>query len=308
MLPIQTPDNLFHDGTPGAELGTVLSAAYLNAVQSELSALSIALGLPLTVNNNDLMKAILSRVGSAGGLSFRNLLINAAGKINQRNYVSGAATTAANQYTLDRWRVVVSGQNLSWVNDVTNTLTAPAGGIDQVIEGANILAGTYVLNWIGTATATVNGLAVAKGGTVVLPANTNATVRFSSGTVREPQLEMGSTPTAFEHRNVAVEVVLCQRYFERAAASYMSRVFTTSYQWMQAGSFMVEKRVVPAMTITSGGPAPANGTVYFDGVINANLAAAVGDVSTKRYSLQTVSAPSVLGVGGSFGYSADAEL
>lgn len=42
--------------------------------------------------------------------SYRNLLVNARFWINQRGY-AGAATTAAKQYTHDRWRVVVSGQS-----------------------------------------------------------------------------------------------------------------------------------------------------------------------------------------------------
>jgi hypothetical protein len=49
-------------------------------------------------------------IPNAGPLSgVRNLVINGNFAINQRAYVSGAATSGANQYTLDRWRVVTSG-------------------------------------------------------------------------------------------------------------------------------------------------------------------------------------------------------
>lgn len=144
---------------------------------------------------------------------FRNLLINGNFAVNQRTYVSGTATTVANQYTLDRWRVVTSGQNVTFsASGNGNQITAPAGGIEQVIEGINIGGGTYVLNWTGTATATVNGSARAKGESFTLPANTNATVRLIGGTASVVQLEPGTLATPFEHRPYGVELALCKWY------------------------------------------------------------------------------------------------
>lgn len=272
MLPIQTLDNLFKDGVPGGDLGTPVTSAWLNGVQAEINALAVALGLPLTTNNNDLMRAILSRVGSAGGMFLRNLLINAAGMIIQRGYVSGTPTTVANQYTSDRWRVVVAGQSLSWVaNGAYMTFTAPAGGVEQVIEGLNILGGTYVLNWVGTATATVNGVAVVKGGTVALPANTSATVRFIGGTFSQPQFELGNAPTAFELRPWGLELQLCQRYYEKTfsqgvapangiganGSCLMSIVYqgqtNSSSQPLAQWQFKVEKRIPPAIQLFNPG-------------------------------------------------------
>lgn len=152
-----------------------------------------------------------SRIDSAQG--FKNRLINTQGLINQRGYVSGTATTAANQYTLDRWRVVTSGQNLTFTTaqNVT-TFTAPAGGIEQVIEGLNLESGTYVLNWNGSATAAVGGTVRAKGETFSLTGGSNVAVRFV-GTFSLPQLEKSDTPTSFEYRPFGTELALCQRYF-----------------------------------------------------------------------------------------------
>jgi hypothetical protein len=150
---------------------------------------------------------------SVGGFSFRNRLMNAQGLINQRGYASGTATTTANQYTLDRWRVVTSGQNLTFSTSANQvTFTAPAGGVEQVIEGLNLESGTYVLNWEGTATATVGGTAVAKGGTVTVVGGTNTTVRFIGGTFIRPQFEAGTVATPFERRPFGTELTLCQRY------------------------------------------------------------------------------------------------
>lgn len=151
---------------------------------------------------------------NGGPLSgFRNLIINGNFAINQRVYVSGTAVGAANTYTLDRWRVVTSGQGLNFsASGNGNQITAPAGGVEQVIEGASIAGGAYIINWTGTASATVNGTARIKGESFTLTANTNATVRFSSGTVSVVQLEPGSVATVFENRPIGIELDLCQRY------------------------------------------------------------------------------------------------
>lgn len=185
----------------------------------------------------------------AGALSFRNKLINAAFTVNQRGYASGAATTAANQYTLDRWRVVTSGQALSWSGTAPNiTITAPAGGVEQVVEGIWIEGGTYTLSWTGTATATVNGSAVANGGQVTLTAGANATVRFSGGTVSKPQLELGSYATRFEHRPYGLELALCQRYFEAGGIKHWAQATSSSVSFGQRLHFSVPKRASPTMT------------------------------------------------------------
>lgn len=152
---------------------------------------------------------------TGGALSFRNRLINASFNVNQRVYSSGAATSGANQYTLDRWRVVTSGQSLSWTTtDGVITATAPAGGIEQVVEAKNVAIDFYVLNWTGTATALINGsLSIGKGEVFFNVAASDMTIRFSGGTVSQPQLEVDRVSTSFEFRPFGLELMLCQRYF-----------------------------------------------------------------------------------------------
>lgn len=175
------------------------------------------------LNVLDGVTATASQISAVTQLSGRNLLINGQGRINQRAYVSGTATVAANQYTLDRWRVVTSGQNLSWTgNAARNIMTAPAGGAEQVVEGLDIVGGTYTINWTGTATCTVAGVARAKGEVFTLTAATNTTVRFTGGTFTDVQLEPGSIPTAFERAPHGEELALCQRY-------YQTGIFTIGY-------------------------------------------------------------------------------
>jgi hypothetical protein len=177
---------------------------------------------------------------SVATLSGRNLIINGSGRVNQRVYVSGAATGTANQFTLDRWFVVTSGQNLAFTGtDAGRVMTAPAGGVSQVIEGNKVVGGTYIINWTGTATATVGGVSRAKGDTFTLTANTNVTVRFSSGTFSEVQVEVGTVATPFERVDRDFELSKCQAYYWRGLplgalnfASYaVGSLFTLVVSW-----------------------------------------------------------------------------
>jgi hypothetical protein len=204
-------------------------------------------------------------------LSFRNKIINGDFRINQRVYVSGTATIGADQYTLDRWRVVTSGQNLTFSASGTgNIVTAPAGGIEQVIESLNIEGGTYTLSWTGTATGAVNGSAVANGGQVTLPSNTNATIKFSSGTVSLVQLEEGSVVTPFENRPIGTELALCQRYCLSISQDGINSRHIGSGFWVSATNGMqfvnhfVPMRATPTLSISSVSHFAANngGLVY----------------------------------------------
>ncbi|QKV17864.1 hypothetical protein [Oricola thermophila] len=200
---------------------------------------------------------------ASGGGGGKNLLINALGTINQRGYTSGSATSSANEYTVDRWRVVTSGQSLSWTeSEGVRTFTAPAGGVEQVIEGGAILSGDYVLSWDGTATATVNGNAVSNGGTVTLTGGSDVTVRFSGGTFSLPQLEMGDKATDFDARHPGQELFLCQRYYEEGTdlnGIYVQ--YNASYCRFNRVGFKATKRVSPTMTISGTRVGGGSGTI-----------------------------------------------
>lgn len=160
---------------------------------------------------------ITDAAGATDAPGLRNKLINSAFSINQRAYVSGAATSSANQYTLDRWAVVVSGQSLAFAASGPGFIvTAPAGGIEQIIEAGIIDGGIYTLSWVGTATATVNGVAITNGGnTSSLAGNTAVTIRFTGGTVSKAQFEPGTQATLYESRSPWLEMAMCMRYYQR---------------------------------------------------------------------------------------------
>lgn len=201
--------------------------------------------------------------GPLAGL--RNLIINGNFAINQRGYVSGTATVAANQYTLDRWRVVVSGQAATFtVLGNGNLVTAPAGGLEQVIEGASIGGGTYVINWVGTATCTVGGTDRAKGATFTLTAGTNVTVRFSGGTVDDVQIEPGTVVTAFEARPIGLELMLCQRYCQLRTFILTVSNATVNSEWAYGINWAGAMRSAPTAGVISSSVTAGSGTPIVD--------------------------------------------
>ena len=189
-----------------------------------------------------------------------NIIINGDGSVNQRGYTSGTATTGANEYTLDRWRVVTSGESLTFTgNEAGRIMTAPSGGVEQVIEGRNIAGGTYAISWTGTATGAVDGTTVSNGDTVTLTANTNSTIKFTSGTFTNVKVEKGDVATPFEHCSFGEELMLCQRYFwtliprdgryaTTGALLPLQNYTSTSDNTFIAGTFPQEMRSSPTIT------------------------------------------------------------
>jgi len=205
--------------------------------------------------------------------SRKNLIINGDFRINQRAYVSATATSGANEYTLDRWRVVTSGQNISFsALGTDNTITCPAGGLGQKIEALSIAGGTYTISWEGTATCTVDAVAKTNGATVTLTANTQVDVIFSSGTVKNVQLEKGSTATDFEYRPIGEELALCQRYYYRewnVNYNVISHVSTTSTTTGKAQYFLPVPMRITNPTFSY------SGTIHTLGGIGAPSAIAI---------------------------------
>lgn len=250
--------NAATSATGAANSATAANASKVAAALSESSAATSA-----TNSANSATAAAASASTAAAIVSSRNLLVNGNFSINQRGYVSATATTVANQYTLDRWRVVTSGQSIAYSASGTgNQITAPAGGVEQPVIAENIwLAGAYTLRWVGTATATINGAAVIKGGQVTLPANTNAIVRFAGGTVSEAQLEAGGVTTAFERLRRADHLFNCQYYGYALSPSVAGQpvcsVTFTYSNYLAVGTLKFPRalRVNPTASFLAGSPA-----------------------------------------------------
>jgi hypothetical protein len=155
---------------------------------------------------------------------FRNKIINGDFRINQRVYAS-AANLASGSYGFDRWKSNFTNTTLTFTSapQGQSVTINSGGGLQQVIERANMPAGTYILSWTGTATARVYN----SGGTapsyaaspvsVTLDGTADVVVEFTASgatkTLQNVQLEAGSKASAFEYRPIGTELALCQRYF-----------------------------------------------------------------------------------------------
>lgn len=76
MRRIETPDGLFHDGNPATgELGTILSASWLNAIQQEIIEILGAAGLVPDGERTDQLLAAIRNHIATGALALRSGLI-----------------------------------------------------------------------------------------------------------------------------------------------------------------------------------------------------------------------------------------
>jgi hypothetical protein len=262
------------------ELLTVSAAASIgyNNATSGLTADTVQEAVDELKTTADALDATVAGL-DLGTTGVINLFANAAFMINQRGYVSGAATSGANQYTLDRIRVVVSGQNLAFsASTFGNKITAPAGGAEQVIEGRLITGGDYACTWVGTGTIQVNGVAQIKGDTFTLTAWSNATITLF-GEIEQFMLTRPSMLKQFEY-DYSRDLSLCFRYYESGGvvrgAPYVrpAGVSTTDPICFASVQFKVRKRTTPTMT---GSPSFASINSWTDVGTSSAVASLLAD-------------------------------
>lgn len=181
---------------------------------------------------------------------FRNAIINGNFGINQRG-VSGTVSLAAGAYGHDRWKAGASGCTYTFAtSENVTTITISAGSLIQVVEGLNLMTGTYSLSWQGTAQGKIGAGSYGNSGiTGAVTGGTNLNIEFGTGTLSLVQLEKGSVATPFEFRSIGQELQLAQRYYETGRGFAGSRsgdnVCTASV------NFKVTKRATPTMTWTA---------------------------------------------------------
>lgn len=180
-----------------------------------------------------------------------NLIHNGDGSVNQRAYVSGTASIGPNQLTLDRWKVVTTGQSLTYTNDTYGrTMTAPAGGLAQVIEASAVEGGTYTPSWTGAGTLTINGVAAPKGVSLTLPAMTAVTC-VMVGAFKYLKLEKGAIATPFVIPEPGAELIKCMRFARLLNVAAIGSVQSGLGPNNLLQSFNPPMRAAPVVTVVT---------------------------------------------------------
>ena len=225
-----------------------------------------------------------SYVNSALLKGGKNRIINGGFLINQRYYASGGAL-AFGSYGFDRWKSGYSNTTLTFTAgaQATTVTISSSGVLQQIIERANVPAGTYVLSWSGTATGRVYNSGgtppsyAASPVTVTLDGSANVVVEFTASggtrTLGTVQLELGTINSPYEYRLAGDELWLSQRYYYRVSANtctnttarlsplgFQTATTTSNFPWI----FPQEMRAVPTV---SGADAQVSDDVSFSNTI-----------------------------------------
>ena len=164
-----------------------------------------------TLANSDLT----NRIGTTGPASCRNKIRNPRFMVNQRN-VSGTVTLASGAFGHDGWKGGASGCTYTFsTTQGRTTLTISAGSLVQTVDGLDLAAGTntHTLSWGGTCQGKIgSGSYGASGVTGLATGGTNISVEFNTGTLYQPQLEIGSAVSQFEYVSYPEDFARCYYY------------------------------------------------------------------------------------------------
>lgn len=219
-------------------------AASAAAARATLGSTSVGDAVFIAASKSAGLTALGLKDGSGGDVTmtsqnsgalagFRNRLMNGNFALNQRVYVTTTAT-AVGTYMHDRWKSNTAASAYSFTQGSPDTsITVTAGTIVQIIEGANIEGGTYVLSWAGSATlrwaqgaSPAAALAALGGAFAASPiaitgvtAGNYIAVESSTGTLGLVQFELGTVATTFERVDFGTELGRCLRYYEKSFSS-----------------------------------------------------------------------------------------
>lgn len=214
--------------------------------------------------------AISSALGNAivpTSYGFRNVIINGSFMVNQRAYVSGS-NLASGAYGFDRWKSTFTNTALTFTSAPQGQLVtiSSGGSIEQVVERANVPAGSYVLSWSGTAVGRVYNTGATPPAysagplSVYLDGTANVEVEFApvsgTATVGQVQLELGSRATPFEHRPVNMELLMCMRYYQgfvygQVAEVYGGLGYSPANYYYGTQNLRIPMRATPSVSLSS---------------------------------------------------------
>lgn len=275
---------------------------------------------------NDMTAELYASPAMNGSMAGKNMLINCGVPINQRVFAGGAL--AVGVYGYDRWRGGVGGGVVS-INSTTGLFTHTSGNLQQVVENPQFAWGqplTFSVEnptsnltiIVGNVSGSITAGSGRRGVTLTPTGSGDMIVQIGAtgATYSRPQLERGSSATAFDARPVSMEIILCQRYYEKSynmsvapgTASAIGRE-SLFYDRNTTGNsyggfrFKVQKRGTPTVTLYNDQNGTVNQVASINGVA---LAASVSNAGECGASITYSTAASQWGA--SFHWVANAEI
>jgi hypothetical protein len=188
-------------------------------------------GIPITVSESEINSREAVSAPGNSPFSFRNKLINGeVTRINQRN-IAGWSSVATGDYGYDRWK-----------KTGTSTMT-------QIIEAGNFKPSTVH-------TLSGNGITTQQ---ITSPASGNWTLPNISTSATYLQLEEGTIATPFEIRHIALEVDMCQRYYQYHNSVLMNGYGTASSKIRTDFAYPTAMRAIPTVSFSGNTGTNASG-------------------------------------------------
>lgn len=153
----------------------------------------------------------------SAAVRYLNHASNSGFSVNQRGYVSGTAL-AAGVFGHDRWKAGAGGGTYTFAQSPgpSTTVTITAGTLQQVVEGASLAGGNYMLSWTGTAQGRVGAGSYAASPVAVagIVAGANTTIEFNAGTLSQVKFETGTAASVWVAYPPRYELSNCQRFYQ----------------------------------------------------------------------------------------------
>jgi hypothetical protein len=201
----------------------------------------------------------------------QNYANNTGFSVNQRTYVSGTAL-ASGAFGHDRWKAGAGGCTYTFSQSPgpSTTITITAGTLQQVVEGAALAGGGYMLSWTGTAQGRVGAGSYAAAPVTIasITAGANTTIEFNAGTLSQVRLEAGTAVTPWAALLPRDELSNCQRFFATGGVVGGGPTASTGQTLYVPYSLPVTMRANPTIAITNNS--------------SNNLSAPTATVSTQR--------------------------